>query len=203
MRAVRDLFYVRADAEQETKHKFKNGHEIYISEPIATLDKEKEFSPYERAVQVAEIVCVPMRISKGYVNNFPLKEGDKIYVHHFVIQPDNYDEIDGEKLYRCMYENIFCVIRDGELLPVQDYVFLTSVLEPEENYKTKSGIFLKTEPETLRNIGEIQFLCKQAEEQGLKKGDHVYWLDNSDYSMTIEGNHYWRMKLSRIVAKIV
>lgn len=202
MRPIRDLFYVRADAEQETKHKFASGKEIYISEPIVGSDKTREFSPYERAVQVAEIVYCPMKISSGFINDLELKPGDRIYTHHFVIQPDNYEEIAGEKLYRCTYDNVFCVIRDNNILPIQDFVFLTPVLEPIENFESASGIALKPERGILPNIGEIQIVSIAAAKLGLKKGDHVYWSANSDYSMTVEGKGYWRMRASRIAGKI-
>ncbi len=193
MRPLLDLYYIRADASLETRHTMTGGQEIYI---------EKDFNPYERAVQFGEIVHCPMRISNNLLYEVDLRPGDKIYFHHFVVQEDNFDEINGEKLYRCMYNNIFCVVRDGEIIPVQDWVFLTPVLEPEENYKTKSGIILKTERKTLRNIGEVQFMCKRAEQWGLKKGDQVYWMNDSDYKIKVEGKEYWRMSLRRILATV-
>lgn len=203
MRPIRDLFYIRSDASLETTHKFASGKEIYISEPIVTADHTKSFSPYERAVQFGEIVHCPMQISIGQIYDVELAPGDRIYFHHFIVQPDNCDEIKGETLYRCAYKDIFCVIKNGEIIPVQDYCFLSYIEESKLNLVSPSGIFLKPQADTLRNIAKVEATSKVCKELGLEIGDKVVWMNDSDYKMKVEGKELIRMSFRRIVGKVV
>lgn len=202
MKPIRNIIYVRANAQERNIHRLATGKELFIADPIATSDKYADFNEYERVVQYGIIVHLPTKIEPHYVFDQELKEGDKIWFHHFVVAEDNQDTINDEKLYRCHYRDVYAIERDGELIPVQDYVFLSYVMEEKHMYMSESGLFIKPEPTTQRNIGLIEYSCKTAERYGLKKGDKVYWLDNSDYKMTINGKEYIRMKLNRIVALV-
>lgn len=190
MRPLRNTFMIRAKWEDEGKIKIA-GTEIII---------DLGFNPYRYAVQVGEVAACPMKIDRDFIYDVEIRPNDIVYFHHFCVSKENAQVVNGEILYAVKYRDIYCVIRDGEIIPMQDYVFLSSVLEDESKCKTKSGFWLKSEPEPIPLVGKVEATCKKAMEQGINVGDVVRFLKNSDYEITVEGKKYFRMKSSRIIA---
>src|SRR3972149_11987988 len=162
---LKDVFLVSANEEENSKTKSV----IFID---TTWDK------YKHAVQNGIIQQVPLSISKKYKNDVQLKKGDKIYFHHFVVQPDNYILDEGRRLYKTDYFNIYCVIRKSNPVMLEDWIFASPVMETEEDiakFYGKLKLFTKPAPGMKKLLAKAEFISKQGVEQGLKAGDTIIY----------------------------
>lgn len=189
---LKDMFLVSAnERENETT---KSG--LFLD---TTWDK------YKHAVQNGIIESIPHRISKTYKNDVELKRGDKVYFHHFVVQPDNYMMDGGERRYKALYSQIYCKIEDGAPVMLEDYVLSTPIMETEEDIKKTFGdltLYTKTTTGKKPLVAKVEYLSKTAQEHGLKIGDTIIYKSDADYDMLIEGREYYRMKLFNVGAVI-
>ncbi len=189
MRPLSNTFMVRARLEDEGRIKIANGVDIII---------DPGFNPYRYAVQVGEIAHCPKKIDADFIYDFELFPGDQIWFHHFCVSQDTAQVVDGEILYAIRYSQIYCVVRNGIIIPCQDYVFLTPVLEDESNCKTKSGLWIKSTQDPIPLIGKVEFTSKKADD--IKVGDIVKFRKDSDYDLKINGTLYYIMREARIAA---
>ncbi len=201
MRPINNLFYIEARHQDETKYVLANGLEIYISPPILPDDKTKPYSPYERAVQIGKVAIVPHKIT-GMPYDTEVVVGDIVCVHHFTIAPENMDMIDGKQMYRTPYFNIFCIIRDGEIICCHDYLFCEPVVDLKSTH-TPSGIFLSVKPKEIPLTARILYACKSAASHGLYPGDVIKFEKDSDYWLEIGKKRYWRISIARVSAKVI
>lgn len=137
-----------------------------------------------------------------------LKEGDEVIIHHNIfrlrrdvsgkIVPSNYYLEDN--MYFVPLTEVFMYKRDSEWVSLEPYVFI-------------KPIPLREEGEVLLNIkkehkgrehqkGIISFNNKELVRQGVKVGDEVSFSKNSEYEFEIDGEVYYKMKTSDILAVI-
>ena len=192
MRAIKDIYYVSADKDKNKKLNIKghNGENLFI---------DIDFDKYRHAVQDGIIESTPTKIGKEYSNDIPLEKGDKVYFHHFVVQPDNSYIHDDKELFKCDYPSIYCVIRDGKINMIEDWILCKPIQEPEENF-IRNGLYLKPSRENIPLRAIICHISKKAHESGLMVGDEIIFKEDSDYDMMIEGDIYYRMKISSVSA---
>ncbi len=166
-RLLKNKVLISADITLEEQMTL-NGKKLFISKPLATGDKDQNFSPYARAVQIATITKLPDHLDHfksidETIYHYPdpkLKVGEQVIVHHFQIQPEKEIVYTGKsKHYECPYNMIYGVIRKGKIVPLHDYVFCSPIFEPEENRMTKGGIVTKFTP------GVLESLTKQMEQK--------------------------------------
>jgi co-chaperonin GroES (HSP10) len=93
---------------------------------------------------------------------------------------------------------LFCEIIDGEIHMLNDYVLVEPILEPEENYM-RNGIMIKPNAENLSNEGILRHVPDHGTICGVKPGDKVFFTNNSNYELEVEGTKYYCMKLHRDV----
>ena len=166
---------------------------------------DRSWDKYKHAVRNGIIRQVPLSISKKYKNDVELKKGDKIYFHHFTVQPDNYILDEGHRLYKADYFNIYCVIRKGNPVVIEDWLFASPVMETEEDITKIYGklkLYTKASPDRKKLLAKAEFISKEAEKQGLKAGDTIIYKNDADYEMTVEGKLYYRMKLANVAAVV-
>ena len=60
-------------------------------------------------------------------------------------------------------------------------------------------MFLKANTEDKSNIGILKYANSKTEFLGAKVGDKVYFENNSDYEMDIEGERLFRMKNNDLI----
>ena len=138
-----------------------------------------------------------------FIGNHPtLKEGDRVYTHHFLCDDSNEKRIEslGKTYFSLSYRDVYCVIRDGEIEMTDEWNFVTPIDEDESNYKTDSGIFIKSEVEKRQLYGTIRHVGKDLRDQGVKQGDTVMFLPDREYEMNVEGNTYYRIKAKDFIA---
>lgn len=210
MNILRDVFWIRADKDSNKKLNIK-GHDGKY------LQLDTDFNKYENAVQQGEIVFVPSAITKhskrynhiqgqyeesGFRNNFKIQEGDKVYFHHFVVDPRGSAIINEEELFQCHYRDIYCVVRDGKIHMIENWVLISPIKETEDDYnKRTGGVMLVTKPILgyFKQTGIVSHINDFAKDFGIQEGNKIYFAEESDYEIKIEGVIYYRMKLSNIL----
>jgi len=144
----------------------------------------------------ALVVEVPL----GYKG--PIQKEDILVVHHNVFKYYN-DMAGREKSGRSfLKDDTFFVEQDqffmynhkGKWLPHLNYCFVKPV-EREKSSIFKLGTY---EPLT----GYLKYINKSLKDSGLKEGDKVGFLPNSEYKFTIDGELLYRMKTSDIAIKL-
>ncbi len=183
---------IRANHEDEGKIKIGS----------TTIEIDPAFNPYRYAVQSGTIAYCPMKVDRDFVYDIELFPGDLVFFHHFVVSPETAQTVNNELLYAAKYRDLYCVIRDNKIISLQDYVFLSPVKEDESTCKNSLGLWIKPAPDNIPLVGRVEATCKEAEKMGIKVGDHVRYLRNSDYDLKINNKVYYRMKAKRIIALV-
>jgi len=152
------------------------------------------FRQYHNAVQVANVVATDHRID--------VEPGDRVYVHHFVQSQENKLPFEGTYSWLEAH-HIFCRVRDGEIKPLNRYLFVEPIpyKDIQELMKTESGILLtkKFETEYVERIGIIRLLSDSAKDEGLSEGDRVLFGKNCEYDIEVEGVMYFRMETQDVI----
>jgi len=156
---------------------------------------ESKFREFENRYCYGEVVGVPLK------HETPVRVGDILYFHHHVVL-DARAEID-KNLYLVRYSKTgghgtqaYAYKRNGQLRLFSDWVFVG--IEKEEGEKTNSGIIL-LQPSVKKNIATILYESDELDREGIKKGDKVYFANNADYEMELEGETVYRMRIDYIL----
>ena len=191
--------YLIVELEKETENTtIINGKEIW-------LDTELERAWHAR--QYGNIIHPTLNPKPGYKkdNVYPtLKEGEKVYFHHFVMDErfqQRIDSVEDKKTYKAHIDQVYCVIRKGEPVMLQDFIFVEPVIEPEENYMSSSGFMIKPEPEVMEREGVVRYVNEFSEDLGVKVGDHIYFESGCNYEIDVEGKKYYRMRNENVLFK--
>lgn len=178
-------FLIKADIELESQ--------IMVAGKVLYFDPD--FNPYKNAVQFGTVAELPL----GYEGE--VKKGDTCFFHHFVVAKDNHWMVNGEKMYICTQQNLWAVKRRDEIIPIGDLVFCEQVYEPEENCKTKGGIWLKATPDKVKQTSIVKWLSTQAKERGLQVNDKIYTHTGTAYDMKIQGVDYQKVQLRYVLGR--
>ena len=71
-----DFVYVEIEKEEENTHTLSNGVQIYL---------DTSYDRYVNARQYGTVKYISVNIQKRVDDGIKLKEGDKVYFHHHVI----------------------------------------------------------------------------------------------------------------------
>lgn len=143
--------YVMVELDEENDHIItKEGVKLYI---------DNTFEPEKHAVVTGKIVSIPDRLTfrpnstelMPWETTIEVKEGDKVVMYYLGVVNALKKEIkkyfikDGKYFVFIKYNNIFVVIRDKQIIPVNGYILVEPVDDPgkkqqEENVKSRSGI---------------------------------------------------------------
>tara|TARA_R110002020_G_scaffold63770_7_gene169855 strand:- start:7167 stop:7736 length:570 start_codon:yes stop_codon:yes gene_type:complete len=185
MKPIKDYYWVKVEKETEDTIEI-NGVEMY---------RDTSYDPMKLARQFGTIYKTPIHSPEGA----DLEEGDKVWFHHFI--PTEVNKVkyaDSENVYQAQIQHIYLRERDGEYKAVGDWNFVEQeVKEPEQ---TASGIILETEGKDVELHGKTVFINSWMEEQGVEEGDRVFFSENSEYDMNIDGRSLLRMRNFDILA---
>ena len=157
---------------------------------------------YDHVIQSATVKYIPKRLDSYFKTGMELLPGDTVYCHHFIADESNLVEIHGEKLSKLNYNMLYARVRKGVVHMLSDWVLLEIVKDKEEELKTESGIWLKTEKKKKEQIGKIKYVNSKSIDDGFKPGDMVLFMKDADYEMEIEGHKLYRMRNQDVLAKI-
>lgn len=208
MRLLRDNYFIESDAD--LAYKLKGTTLDLWTDP----DYNKGFTHNAVVSGIVRILPISIQPRKkvrhanghdhieGFYNHTPLVEGDKVYVHHNVVDKRHERRMDdGTKLYLCPHFQVIAVVREGVVIPLQDWVLSTPVMEPEENFCKMIGgkeFYLKPERERMKNQLQAKFLSLPALEEGLSEGDIFHHHNDADYEIIIEGETLYRTSIKHI-----
>jgi co-chaperonin GroES (HSP10) len=160
---------------------------------------ETKFNAFEHRVPFGTVVSTPLK------HNTPVKAGDLLYVHHHVMMDDSNDM--GDNMLKVKYHpdggfstQCYAYKNEEGIHVMSDWVLVEPIEQPN---KLKSSIIEIVEFEKQPNrYGKIHCSSEALEEMGIKVGDVVYFSENADYEMEIEGQKLWRMNTGHLLAVI-
>lgn len=193
MRLIQNKFLITADADAKSALPIKgmNGEALYL---------DRKFDPYGSATQIGEIAHVPMEFDERSIDSHNILPGDTVWFHHFVCQPKNEWLINGKSFYQANWDQIWAKVKNEQLIPVNDWIFVEPILERAEALFAGDVFRLKDERENMKGVGKVFALSDHASHMGLSVNDHVYFIKDADYEIKIGDKMLWRMKLSAVVA---
>lgn len=183
------LIHVHGDRNSALDVVGANGEKLTI---------DTDYNKYKHTVQIGTIYACPVKITDEYTNDTPLSDGDVVLFHHFVCQQDHKMNI-GENIYRAEYFHLYAKVLNGEVIPLEDAIFVEPILEDESNMFA-GKIQIKTFRENIKQKGIVYASSKRAQEAGVYKGDVVYFSKNADYPMVVNGRDMYRMRIRNICA---
>jgi len=185
--SLNNTILIELEKETEDTIKLSTGTELWLDTDIERL---------WHARQHGIVKYTSPNLSKRINDGLDLKKGDKVYIHHLVI--DNIVEIDGEKLYKADIEQIYAYKRDGEIKMLMDYIFV----EPVENEDKVSehGIIIKSKEKEISNQGIVSYTNKFTE--GFEIGDKIIFQKNCNYKIKVDDRELYRMRNNNVEAII-
>jgi co-chaperonin GroES (HSP10) len=190
MQLIRDTFFIKADKDLHKTLSIK-GHD---GKPLIL---DTDFGKYEHATQIGQVYGIPLEITSQYKNDNPVKQLDIVVVHHFVVQDPNRVADD---IYRCDYFHIWAKIQNDKLEPLEDFIFVEPIQEPESAMYSAGGSFkVKNTRDFIKCQGIVFSPSKSVEAYGILPGDKVFFTKDADYEITILGKKLYRMRLRNII----
>jgi len=189
-------YLVYSDKIYEDEIVTKSGFKLFVGNVRATMDN---------LTRIGKIIAV----KQG--NPLGLKVGDDVVCHWNVFKefidykytvnpsPFCFDQI--KHRYYVSEDLIYGVIRDGKFESVGNYCFV----KPDVSYKPEkmdSGLIIpKSARKKVNQVsGTLEYSCNDLDERGIKKGDTVYFTEDSDIIFNILGEDLYRMESDWIVA---
>lgn len=202
MKAVGDRLFVDYDM---THNKVFNIGSINLVRPDMYIFKDGE-SDNKMEGRVNKLELNPQVATVELTNEkHNLFKGDKVFLHYLAyewLDPNDYTEIDGKKLYSIDARDIFFKIKEDNEIELKDDLFLGEVIL--EDTITVSGIYINVEnkrKEALVTITHIPSARKE-EVKHIKVGDVVKSIDDYQYILNFNNKKYVLLKSDEIVAII-
>jgi hypothetical protein len=148
--------------------------------------------------QLATIKYAPDDV-KGWDYEIPLKQGDKVYCHHFAATDTFKITIGDEILHWQNYEQLYAIQTEDDVIPLEHYVFIEQLYENEDDIRTASGIFTKPTTEAKHLTGVVRHASAYSKELGLSVGDTVQYLSRARYPVKMQaGGVLWKTRVQNI-----
>lgn len=128
-----------------------------------------------------------------------LKVGEKVYFHPSVTEPENRLE---DRLYLATVDQLICGVGQVEIprigwfpqiRPQGGFVLVEPVMDTQLE---SSGIIIKQEAEAVLLEGIVRHARRGS---GLEDGERIYYLENADWALKIEGVIYYAMREEEII----
>lgn len=132
-----------------------------------------------------------------------VKPGDKVYVHHFVVEDERKVPTKGKDYRWLEYSQLYCRVRKGKIKTLSDYILVEPIQYDESKFKksTDSGILLtrKAGTEYVDKVGTVKYIGRSARRKGLRVGDKILFNKNCEYQIKIEGEVLYRMEMRDVI----
>jgi co-chaperonin GroES (HSP10) len=188
---MKDFVYIETDKDRK--------HEV------GGFFNDTTYNPHakDNIVQDGTIFSICHTASNTYTDASLVIEadlGDKIYAHHFLTDEDNEREFNGKKYYEIRYENLYCKIVDEEIVMLNEWNFVTPVIQEDEIHD--SGVILDFKQKNKLRVGIVNHTCKKLLDRGINIGDQIFFKYGREYEIDVEGNTYYRINTEDIIYKI-
>lgn len=156
--------------------------------------------------------CYPTREDTVYSNEaeINLQKGDEIWFHFHSLAGKNwrsYDPIQKMHVFRINYMDIFCAVRDGEIIPLNGHVLVKPGFEEgyeegdfdgqKRSFKKQGEIVTEIGVQKKRNTGVLSKIGSPVgynTRYSLKEGDEVKFTLDSKFENEILGETYYVMQ---------
>lgn len=193
MQLLKDKFFVSCDQDSGSTLDI-----IGINGLALILDKK--FDPYLHATRFGIVEEVPAEFSPKSIDSHLIKPGDEVFFHHFVAQEKNEWLIKGKQLFQAHYEQIWAKIENKQLVPINDWLFLSPIEETEEDLNiVGSNIQIREYTQNKQSVGVCFAISEYGKKMGIAIGDIVHIIKEADYKINIGGKDLWRIRLQSVV----
>ena len=144
--------------------------------------------------RIGVVVSLPM----NYEGN--IQVGDNVVVHHNVFR--TYFDAQGRTresdfhikgdLFQVLPELIYLIIRGEDKIAVDEYVFISQIVEEKKWIGATE----------LEHVGFVKYTNEILLKLGINVGDKIAFGTDCEYTFDIEGERLYRMRTSRILAKL-
>jgi len=180
-----DLFVVELKKRFNDTITTESGMELYV---------DTKYNEFEHRVTEGPVVAVPFKYDTG------VSVGDTLYFHHLVVMNEGQPLTGEDDHYLVRYtpehtvnnQAIAYQDQDGNITPLGGWVLLPPV--EEEETESDSIIEVVTFETPSVTTGVLAFETEETKELGVSVGDVVGFPVNRDYSITIEGQEYYRVR---------
>lgn len=124
-----------------------------------------------------------------YGTMIDLRVGEKVYFHPSVTEPENMLE---KNLYLATVDQLICS-GGASIRPQGGFVLIEPVMDTQLE---SSGIIIKQEAEAVLLEGIVRYARPGS---GLEEGEAIYYLENADWALKIEGVIYYAMREEEII----
>lgn len=135
------------------------------------------------------------RVTKVRDYDISIRVGDRIYCN-FIYNNSNYrfkSPHNNEDLFAIPYEQCQCAIgSDGTITMLTDWIFLDIVEEGEEAMTTASGLYLKSAPDPIKNVGRVKY--KPSWITDVNVGDYIAFDETGNWEYPFEGSKLYAMR---------
>lgn len=180
-----DLFIVELEKLTNDTITTDSGLELYI---------DTKYNEFEHRVTEGPVVAVPFKYDTG------VSVGDTLYFHHLVVM-NNGQPLTGEDNHYLVRYNpehtvnnqaIAYKNKKGEITPLGGWVLLTPVQEDSPTQDSSIEVVSFAEPTVTK--GRLAFATEDTAHLNLEEGDVVGFPVNRDYSLSIDGDEYYRVR---------
>jgi len=143
-------------------------------------------------------VGVVRQLPKNYTGNIQID--DLVVIHHNIFRisfndkglPLQSDHFIKDDLFAVSKDLIYLIIRNGEFIATDDYVFIEPI-EVEDFWEGKK---------TLENIGIAKYINSEVKNQGVNPGDKIIFRKFANYLFEFFGMKLFLMKNNRVLAVV-
>jgi hypothetical protein len=209
--------------------KFKNGVEIYL---------DTSFDPEKHATVIGEVYGIPRKLKyTGKANNgmpwhvpMEIQIGDKVVVYYLAVvncfRPESFKAVieDSGKYVFVNYQNIYAIIRNGTIMPINGYCLIEPCENPEwtrlkQRMKAAGLTFVQMNDKSNKDVvyGIVRYISRPVMEYvggktdddgvAINTGDMVVMRRISDIPIEYDlhakldgGKKYWRVQRRNILA---
>ena len=192
MRIIKNFVFVKIDKEFEDTIKHKS----------LQLILNPTYNTFQHVRIFGEVTNIPEKLNPDWKIAPGVKVKDRIYFHFHCICKENRIHLNGQHIYKIPYNQIYCTVRDKEIIMIGAHVLVRPEMQTEKEIITGSGVITQTHVKPKALTGYIQHIGTPliGERMIVSPNDKIYYLPESDIKINIEGEEYYRMKQKDIIA---
>lgn len=200
MYSITDTVLIRAVKDEKAVH--------HVPNTDIKIQLLSNFRQYDEDIvtQSGVVVSAPVYYTIEYKDsdgakyikrykNEKIKEGDKVYCHHFLTHEDNDASFIAPNTWKEIYQNIYCKVVAGNIEMIGRWNFIESVSEEQK----KGEIYLTATDKKKVGIGVIRHPSDFMKSQGIKEGMLIEFKRNAGYVILVEGKKYYRLEDDHIL----
>ena len=216
------LHHAKIDVEVVSVGMMKGGeiHNKYIGFPTYAAPYKQFARKGHESEYIQKSKAASFREFLGYENfNWDIQAGDTVYMHYIDLSEGNeLFVLDGYHYFNITPSNIFCVVRDGKIIPQLGWILVspfygkevTDIVYYVDDKKVeikgvvdeKTGLVIETgnKPKYLTGVVEHSGKSEGFHKEEIASGSVILFQNKSEFDNEIEGETYYTMRSWDVVA---